>query len=281
MSIDSSGSDPIPHIIDGIPIHLRDVRVYISRPDLTVNPTSCEPFKVESRLTGSGANFGTSADDTTAVVSSPYQAFNCGSVPFKPRLKLRLRGGTGRGAFPALRAELRPRPGDANIAAAKVTLPPSEFLEQRHIKTICTLPQFAAETCPSESVYGSAQALSPLLAQPLQGPVYLRASPGRQLPDLVADLHGGGLGLRIEVVGHIDSIHGGLRGTFEGIPDAAVSRFVLNLEGGKRGLLVNSQDTCAGKQHADARFVGHNNVGIRLRPTIEVNCTKSKKRRRG
>jgi hypothetical protein len=280
VSIDSSGSDPIPHIIDGIPIHLRDVRVYISRSHLTVNPTSCERFAVESRLTGSGANFGASADDTTAVVSSPYQAFNCGSVPFKPRLKLRLRGGTGRGAFPSLRAELRPRTGDANIAEAKVTLPPSEFLEQRHIKTICTRPQFIAETCPAASVYGSARAFSPLLAQPLQGPVYLRSSPGRTLPDLVADLHGGGLRLRIEVVGHIDSIHGGLRGTFEGIPDAAVSRFVLNLKGGKRGLLVNSQDTCAATQRADARFVGHNNVGIRLRPTIEVNCTKSKKRGR-
>ncbi|HEY2052491.1 MAG TPA: hypothetical protein VGH14_00995 [Solirubrobacterales bacterium] len=278
VSIDSSGSDPIPHIIDGIPIHLRDVRVYISRPDLTVNPTSCEPFKVESRLTGSGANFGTSTDDTTAVANSPFQAFNCGSVPFKPRLKLRLRGGTGRGAFPALRAELRPRAGDANIAEAKVTLPPSEFLEQRHIKTICTRSQFAAETCPSGSVYGSAQAFSPLLAQPLQGPVYLRAAPERKLPDLVADLRGGGLGLRIEVVGHIDSVHGGLRGTFEGIPDAAVSRLVLNLKGGKRGLLVNSQDTCAAKQRADARFVGHNNIGIRLRPTIEVNCTKSEEK---
>jgi hypothetical protein len=276
VSIDSSGSDPIPHIIDGIPIHLRDIRVYISRPHLTVNPTSCEPFKVESRLTGSGANFASAADDSTAVVSSPYQAFGCASLPFKPRLELRLRGGTGRGAFPALRAELRPRPGDANIAAAKVTLPPSEFLEQRHIKTICTRAQFSAEACPAGSIYGTAQAFSPLLAQPLQGPVYLRSAPERKLPDLVADLGGGGLGIRIEVVGHIDSVHGGLRGTFEGIPDAAVSRFVLNLKGGKHGLLVNSQNTCAAPQHADARFVGHNNVGIRLRPRMAVNCAKRK-----
>ena len=27
-----TGSDPIPHIIDGIPIHLKDIRVYISHP---------------------------------------------------------------------------------------------------------------------------------------------------------------------------------------------------------------------------------------------------------
>jgi hypothetical protein len=282
VSIDSSGSDPIPHIIDGIPIHLRDIRVYISRPGLTVNPTSCQPFEVDSRLTGTGMNFSTAADDTTALPSSPYQAFGCGSLQFEPRLKLRLRGGTGRGAFPALRAELTPRPGDANIAEAKVTLPKSEFLEQRHIQAVCSRVQFNSESCPAGAVYGSAQAFSPLLAQPLEGPVYLRSAPGRTLPDLVADLRGGGLGLRIEVVGHIDSVHGGLRGTFEGIPDGAVSRFVLNLKGGKhQGLLVNSQDTCATPQQADARFVGHNNLGIRLRPRLEVDCSKSVKKKGG
>jgi hypothetical protein len=279
VSIDSSGSDPIPHIIDGIPIHLRDIRVYISKSHFTDNPTSCEPFKVQSRLTGSGASFATSADDTVAMAVSPYQAFGCRSLPFEPQLKLRLRGGTRRGDFPELRAEVRPRAGDANISAAKVTLPASEFLEQRHIKTICTRPEFATERCPSASVYGTAQALSPLLAQPLEGPVYLRAAPERTLPDLVADLHGGGLGLRIEVVGHIDSIHGGLRGTFESAPDAPVSRFVMSLKGGKQGLLVNSQNLCGAKQFGDAVFIGHNNVGVKLRPQIEVNCKHPKKRK--
>ncbi|HET7591027.1 MAG TPA: hypothetical protein VFK14_12705 [Solirubrobacterales bacterium] len=278
VSIDAAGSDPIPHIIDGIPIHLRDIRVYISRSHFTVNPTSCDPFKVESRLTGSGTDFASAADDTTAVANSPYQAFGCASLPFRPRLKLRLRGGTRRGSFPSLRAELRPRSGDANVSLAKVTLPASEFLEQGHIKTICTLPQFARETCPAASVYGSAQAFSPLLAQPLQGPVYLRSAPDRTLPDLVADLHGGGLGLRIEVVGHIDSVHGGLRGTFETVPDAPVSRFVMNLRGGKRGLLVNSENLCAGAKFANALFIGHNNRGVRMRPKVEAKC---KKHRRG
>ncbi len=281
VSLDSSGSDPIPHIIDGIPIHLRDIRVYISRPHLTDNPTSCEPFKVESRLTGSGANFASSADDTTAIAIAPYQAFGCGSLPFAPRLKLRLRGGTHRGDFPALRAELRPRSGDANIESAKVALPAAEFLEQQHIDGVCTVPQFAREACPAGSAYGTAQAFSPLLAQPLQGSVYLRAAPQRKLPDLVADLHGGGLGLRIEVVGHIDSVHGGLRATFEGVPDAPVSRFVMNLKGGKQGLLVNSEGLCSKPRFADALFIGHNNVGIRLRPKLEVDCRDKRKSGKG
>jgi hypothetical protein len=283
VSIDSSGSDPIPHIIDGIPIHLRDIRVYISKDHFTDNPTSCEPFAVDSRLTGSGASFGSSADDTVATVSSHYQAFGCGSLPFEPRLDLRLRGGTLRGDFPSLRAELKLRAGDANVSGAKVTLPASEFLEQHHIKTICTRGQFSGGACPVGSIYGTAQAFSPLLAQPLEGPVYLRSAPERKLPDLVADLRGGGLGLRIEVAGHIDSVHGGLRATFEATPDAPVSRFVLNLKGGKQGLLVNSESLCGGKQFANALFYGHNNAGFHLRPRIEVNCKKQqgKKARKG
>jgi hypothetical protein len=277
VSLDSSGSDRIPHIIDGIPIHLRDLRIYISRNHFTVNPTSCEPTTVLSTLTGSGAGVGQPTLTSTATAPSPYQAFGCGSLPFDPQLKLRLRGGTTRGNFPALRAELKPRAGDANINSAKVTLPASEFLEQGHIKTICTLPQFAREGCPADSVYGTAQAFSPLLAQPLEGPVYLRSAPERKLPDLVADLHGGGLGLRIEVVGHIDSVHGGLRASFETAPDAPVSRFVMNLKGGKKGLLVNSEDLCAAPQFANALFVGHNDLGVRLRPRMEVDCKKQKK----
>ncbi len=277
VSLDSAGSDPIPHIIDGIPIHLRDIRVYISRAHFTVNPTSCEATSVESQLNGSGASFSDSSDDTTATAVAPYQAFDCAGLPFKPRLKLRLRGGTERGDFPSLRAELRPRAGDANIESAKVTLPASEFLEQSHIQTVCTRVQYGQEACPAGSIYGTAQAFSPLLAQPLEGPVYLRSSSQSPLPDLVADLHGGGLGLRIEVVGHIDSVHGGLRGTFDTIPDAPVSRFVMNLQGGKKGLLVNSEDTCEAPQYANATFIGHNNVGIKLQPRMEVNCKKSKR----
>ncbi len=275
VTIDSSGSDPIPHIIDGIPLHLRDIRVYISRPDSTLNPTSCQPFSVVSTLSGSGARFSDPSDDTTATATAPYQAFDCGSLGFAPRLNLRLRGGTKRGDYPTLRTEVRPRPGDANIAGATVALPASEFLEQGHIGTICTRGQFSRDACPEASVYGTARAISPLLGQPLEGKVYLRSS-NNSLPDLVADLRGGGLGLKIEVVGRIDSVHGGLRGTFETLPDAPVSKFVLTLNGGKHGLLVNSEDLCAGPQFASARFLGQNNIGRQWRPRLEVNCKKGR-----
>jgi hypothetical protein len=137
-------------------------------------------------------------------------------------------------------------PGYANIARAVVALPHSEFLDQAHIRTVCTRVQFkklshnpprtpgrrrdtlhgaassesqivttirppcvlaplgpalasrttrgyetasAAKQCPKGSIYGQARAVTPLLDQPLEGPLYLRSS-DNPLPDLVVALHG-------------------------------------------------------------------------------------------
>jgi hypothetical protein len=281
VSIDSAGSDPIPHIIDGIPIHLRDVRVYIDRPQTMLNPTSCERSTLASTLSGSGADFGDPADDTTATATAPFQAFDCGSLGFRPKLSLRLRGATKRGHYPSLRVEVRSRPGDANIASASVALPSSVFLAQEHIGTVCTRVQAARDDCPAESVYGRARVFTPLLAEPLEGPVYLRSS-DNLLPDLVASLRGGGVGISIDLAGRIDSYKGGLRGSFTGIPDAPVSRFVMSLPGGRRGLLVNSANLCAEPQQATARFVGQNNHGVLWHPRVKSRCgNKHGKHRHG
>jgi hypothetical protein len=271
VSIDSAGSDPIPHIIDGIPIHLRDVRVYIDRPQTTLNPTSCAPSALTSTLSGSGQRFSDPTDDSTATATAPFQAFNCGSLGFAPKLSLRLRGQTKRGDNPSLRVEVRPKAGDANISQASVALPSSIFLAQDHIDTICTRPQFAREACPAGSRYGHARVFTPLLAEPLEGDVYLRAS-DNPLPDMVIALRGGGFGLAVDLVGRVDSYKGGLRGTFTDLPDAPVSRFVMKLGGGKHGLLVNAANLCASPRSAIARFIGQANRGVRWAPAVKSRC---------
>lgn len=161
-----------------------------------------------------------------------------------------------------------------------MALPTSVFLAQEHIGTICTRAQEGREACPSDSVYGWARALTPLLSGPLEGPVFLRSS-DNVLPDLVASLRGGGIGIRVDVDGRIDSFKGGLRGTFTTIPDAPISRFVMTLRGGKHGLLVNAANLCAHPQLASARFVGHANRGVAWHPAVEARCRKAKQRSRG
>jgi hypothetical protein len=269
VSIDSAGSDPIPHILAGVPLHLRDIRVYLDRPRLTVNPTGCDPSALTSTMAGSGARFSDPSDDGTATVASHFQVSNCSALGFQPRLSLSLRGGAGHGAYPSLRALYRPRAGDANIASAAVTLPPSVFLAQGHIDTVCTRPQFERAACPAGSIYGHAIAVTPLLAEPLEGPVYLRVSEN-SLPDLVASLHGNGIA--IDLVGRIDSFRGGLRASFDDLPDARVGAFEMTLKGGKRGLLVNAENLCASRQFGLARFLGHANRGEILRPRVRPTC---------
>jgi hypothetical protein len=277
--IDATGSDPIPHILKGIPVHARDIRVYVDRPDFVLNPTSCKPTSTASTVLGSGLNFGSSADDQPVTVTSPFQAADCASLGFGPKLALSLTGGTKRGDNPAFKAVLTARPGDANIARAQVTLPHSEFLDQAHIKTICTRVQFNSgpfpgANCPAGSIYGYAKAITPLLDEPVQGPVFLRSS-SHPLPDLVAALHSGRID--VNLVGRIDSVKGGqIRNTFELVPDAPVKSFTLTMRGAKKGLLVNSTNLCKSTNRALADFSGQNGKKRVFRPVMAVRCGKKK-----
>jgi hypothetical protein len=238
----------------------------MSRPQFTLNPTSCE----KKSILGSA----TSLLNQAASLTSPFQVGECKELGFAPKLAIDLKGGTKRSKNPALKATLTyPKGAYANIAAAAVTLPHSEFLDQAHIKTICTRVQFAegkvpGEKCPAGSIYGQAEAITPLLDQPLKGPVYLRSS-SHPLPDLVAALNG-----QIQVVldGTIDSVNGGIRNRFEVVPDAPVSKFTLEMQGGKKGLLVNSTNLCKSTNKAIARFTAQNGKSFDSEPVVTNSC---------
>ncbi|HYH52556.1 MAG TPA: hypothetical protein VD761_00345 [Solirubrobacterales bacterium] len=267
----TASSDPLPQILQGIPVSYRDVRVEVDRPGFTLNPTSCEPMAVSSTLTSSRG--------ATATPSSRYQAAGCAGLAFAPKLALRFFGKTTRNSHPRLRATLKAAPGQANIAKAVVTMPKSEFLENAHIQTICTRPQFAARNCPKGSIYGRAKAITPLLDQPLQGNVYLRANGGeRELPDLVADLRGQ---IDIELVGYIDSVNSRLRTRFVSVPDAPVSKFVLEMKGGKKGLLVHNTDVCKTRPRATVKLDGQNGKVHDFQPLVRTDCGKAKAKKRG
>ena len=261
-------SDPLPQILEGIPLSYRDVRVEVSRPDFTLNPTGCDPTKVESTIVSSGGK--------SASPSSRFQVGGCGELGFAPKLALALSGPTHRSAHPALKAVLTTRKGDANIGRAQVTLPKTEFLENAHIQTVCTRVQFAADACPAKSVYGYAKAWSPLLDKPIQGPVYLRSS-SHELPDLVASLDGQ---IHVDLSGRIDAVKARIRNTFDFVPDAPVSKFVLTMQGGKKGLLVNNTELCRTTPRADVAFDGQNGKTAGSSPVVKADCGKGRKARK-
>jgi hypothetical protein len=259
-------SDPLPTILQGIPADVRSVTVRVDRPSFTLNPTSCAP---KSFLALSTSTLG-----QAAALSSPFQVGGCETLGFAPKLALRLSGGTHRGAHPAFRAVLTARPGDANIARTSLALPHSEFIDQAHFRTICTRVQFAAAQCPAGAVYGHATATSPLLDYAVNGPVYLRSS-SHQLPDVVAALKGPpGQPVEIDLVGRVDSINGGIRFTFETVPDAPVTKAIFTAQGGKKGLFQNSTDICRGAHRATVKMDAQNGKFHDTRPLLRVRCGK-------
>lgn len=260
-------SDPLPQIIEGIPVAYRTIHVELDRPNFTLNPSGCAEKRISATVT---SDVGSSAKPSTR-----FQATDCASLGFKPRLSLVLKGGAKRGDHPALKAVLRPRPGDSNIAKTVVTLPRSAFLDQAHIRTICTRVQFAADSCPAGSVYGKVKAISPLLEEPLTGNAYLRSSDD-PLPNLVFDLHGL---VDIEAVGRIDSVRGGIRASFDAIPDAPLTRVEIKMQGGTKGLIVNSRNLCEGRAaRAEVKLRAHNGRKAGLRPVMGAKCGKAERR---
>lgn len=253
-------TDPLPQILEGVPITYRDIRVRTDRARFTLNPTSCDPMSVEAKVA--------SVSGATAEPDSRFQAGGCERLKFKPKLALQLKGGIKRGSYPALKAVMKAGQGHANLQRVQVALPHSQFLAQEHIRTICTRVRFAAGNCPRGSVYGFARVTTPLLDKPLAGPVYLRSS-DNQLPDLVVALRGQ---IDVDLAGRIDSVNGGMRVTFGRIPDAPISRFVLRMKGGRKGLLVNSRNVCGSPARAKVKIDGQNGKVADQRPRLAVRC---------
>lgn len=256
------------------------------RPEFTLNATSCKPSAASGQIFGSGADPFSPADDSPVGASSRYQAASCASLGFKPKLTLKLKGATKRAQHPALHSTVTypypSGPGYANIGKAVVTLPPSEFIDNAHINNPCTRVQFNANQCPPSSVLGTAKAVSPLLDESLQGPVYFRANGGeRKLPDVVADLKGQ---FEIVLVGFVDTAtpktNPRIRTTFANVPDAPVKSFTLNLNGGKKGLLVNSANLCKRKQRTTIELTGQNGKRYDTTPVVATSCKKHTKRKR-
>jgi hypothetical protein len=261
-------TDPLPQILEGVPVAYRAVHVDINRKEFTLNPTDCAPKKITATVTA--------ANGQSAEAVSPFQANNCAKLPYTPKLKLSFRGSTRRTGHPALKAVLTQKPHQANTAAATVILPASEFIDQGHISNPCTRVQFNAEACPKGSILGSVEAKTPLLDQPLKGKVYFRSNGGeRELPDIVADLRGP---IHIILVGFIDSVHkkgsesSRVRTRFANVPDAPVSKFTMSLYGGKRGLLVNSRNLCDKQRRVSLEFQAQSGRVQRTNPVIATGC---------
>lgn len=258
----------LPGILRGVPLRYRTIRFVLDRPGFVRNPTSCEPLRTALEATAT--------DGGTADVVARFQAADCAALGFKPRVGVRLAGAIGRNGHPRVEARLATRPGQANLAAATVVLPRGELLATRHLRALCDRG-LAPSRCPATSRLGRATIRTPLLPQPLRGPVYLRA-PSHRYPDLIAAVEGGGV--RLVLHGRTGSTRDGrLRFRLVGLPDLPLSRAEVVLAGGRRGIVVNSRPLCGRHRRGFALFKGQNGKRATARPVLKLaGCTSHHRR---
>jgi hypothetical protein len=264
-------TDPLPRILDGVPLDVRSVAVRATRPNFTLNPTSCDEKSFGGQVI--------STLGQAAPLFERFQVGGCTSLPYKPKLTANLFGPIHRGGHPRLKSVFTAKPGEANTAAISFTLPRSEFIDQAHFRTICTRVQFAASQCPAGSVYGHVKVISPLVDYPLEGPIYLRSS-SHKLPDVVLALHGPSYQpLFLEADGRVDSVNGGLRVRFQSIPDAPLAKAIVTMQGGKKGLFQNSTNICKGTHRVTLKLDAQNGKVSDSKPKLVAQCKgKSKKK---
>jgi len=277
-------SDPLPQILEGIPLRMRDIRIVMDRPKFTIAPTNCTETKVTAKATGS---HGAQVD-----LAKRFQVGECASLSFRPNLTFEALGGkqaTKRNAHPGIKANLIVPGADAysegagrgthaNIRRVQVTLPKGLFLDQSSpaLADPCTREEYREGNCPASSRVGRAVAHTPLLDEPLEGPVYLRTG-DNQLPDLVADLDGL---VDIDLVGAVSQANGRIRNTFQLVPDVPISSFELRIEGGARGMLVNAntgKGLCGkGRRSIDVSMRAHNNRSHAYTTQMKAACGSAK-----
>ncbi|HEY5194244.1 MAG TPA: hypothetical protein VIJ39_10290 [Solirubrobacteraceae bacterium] len=247
--VDSSGSDPIPHIIDGIVVHVRDIHVYMERSHFILNPTSCAPMPIHDTITGAGADFTNPADQVPVSVATPFQAADCQSLGFKPTLKATAAGKTSRARGAGLTFKLTyptaPEGSQANIHSVKVDLPKQLPSRLSTLQKACPDATFEANpaACPEGSRVGSAIAHTPIIPVPLTGPAYFVSHGGLKFPELILVLQGYGVTIDLHSETFISKA-GITSGTFHAVPDAPVSTFELSLPEGPNSALAANKNLC-------------------------------------
>lgn len=287
VEIDASGSDPIPHIIEGIVVHVRDIRVYIDRPKFITNPTNCERFAITNTITGAGANPASTGDDQDVTTSAPFQAADCASLAFKPRFVASTSGKTSRANGASLKVQLTypnaPAGSQANIRSVKVALPKQLPSRLPTLKLACVDTVFDANpaACPPASRVGVARAMTPILPVPLEGPAYFVSHGGHEFPELIIVLQG--YGFTIDLHGQTFITKQGITtSTFRTIPDEPVTSFQLTLPTGPYSALAAPEGVCNTRLRMPTAFTAQNGLVIHQSTPIAVTgCPKHKSHRHG
>ena len=265
-------TDPLPQILDGIPLRLRTTNVTINRPGFIFNPTDCAQLHITATISGSQ---GTQTED-----SAPFAVSGCAGLPFGPKFSVATSGKTSKANGASLDAKLVfPSGPQSNIARVKVELPKQLPSRLTTLQKACPDSVFAANPagCPAASVIGAVQTHTPILPVKLVGPVYFVSHGGAAFPNLVAVLQG--YGVRVNLVGETFISKAGITSsTFTNVPDVPVSSFELFLPQGPFSALAANGNLCKDRLAMPTLFTAQDGAQLKQNTPIQVTgCAKAKK----
>jgi hypothetical protein len=268
-------SDPLPQVIDGIPLRLRTANVTVDRPGFIFNPTNCAQQQITATISG--------AQGAQAHLSAPFAVAGCAGLPFAPKFKVSSSGHTSRANGASLDARLiYPRGAQSNIAKVKVALPKQLPSRLTTLQKACPAATFEANpaACPKGAIVGIARATSPVLPVTLTGPAYFVSHGGEAFPNLIVVLQG--YGVRIDLIGDTFINKAGITSsTFTNVPDVQVSSFELYLPQGPGSALAANGDLCKSKLVMPTSFIAQDGAQLKQTTRITVTgCTKAKTARK-
>jgi hypothetical protein len=263
-------SDPLPQVLDGVPLRVQTINVIVNKSQFIFNPTNCEAKQVTATLE--------SAQGATAQVSSPFAAGGCRNLPFNPGFKVFTRAPGSKKKGTSFDVKVSSALGQANIRSVSVSLPKQLPSRLTTIQQACPEATFAANpaTCPVGSLIGIASGTTPVLPVPITGPAYLVSHGGAAFPNLELVLQGEGV--RVDLTGSINIAHGITSSTFANVPDVPISNFYLRLPEGRYSALTANGNLCAKPLKMPTTLVGQN--GRRLVRTTKITvagCPKKAK----
>jgi hypothetical protein len=263
-------TDPIPHILDGIPLEIRQVVATIDRPGFTFNPTNCNPMTLAANVGG--------LEGASALVSVPFRATNCATLKFAPKFSVSTSAQTSKARGAGLKVKLAypsaPLGTYANITKVKVALPKQLPSRLTTLQKACVAAVFEANpaSCPPDSVVGHAKVITPVVPVPLTGPAYFVSHGGEAFPDLTIVLQG--YGITVDLVGTTSIKSGVTTNTFKATPDVPFSSFELELPRGPFSALTANTSLCASKLVMPTEFGAQNGAILTQSTNIAVTGCK-------
>jgi hypothetical protein len=256
---------PLPRLIGGVPVSIRQLALTFDRPGFILNASSCAAQQVSAVLEG--------VDGATSTVTAPYQATDCAGLPFSPKIEATIgkRGETAKGKAPALHVVVTVPAGNAATQIANVGLPPVLGTDLKRLGKACAPATFAASACPASARVGTATATTPLLPTALTSPVTFAVAQAGSLPGLALTLSGA---VSLPLFGDVGlpGKDGIIHNAFNGIPDVPLERFELSFTGGTTMPLTLRSDVCHGaRQQVRGAFTAHSGKVANVSAPLKVD----------